>query len=125
MPTIAEVRALLDRYCSAMSDGRRDDWLACFADDAVQEDPVGTPANVGREAIGAFFDASPPGVTLVQTADPIVLGDEVVAFFRAEVTMEGQDMVLPRIVDHIRLDASGTRFAHLRAFFDYGEIVPA
>ena len=125
MPTVDEVSALLDRYCSAMSEGRRDDWLDCFADDAVQEDPVGTPPNVGREAIGAFFDASPPGVTLVRTADPLVLGDEVIAFFRAEVNMDGQDMVLPRIVDHIRLDATGTRFAHLRAFFDYAEIVPA
>lgn len=125
MPTNAEIRALLERYCTAMNAGDREAWLDCFADDAVQEDPVGTPPNVGREAIGAFFDANDVEVTLSLTADPLVVGNEVIAFFKADATMDGTAMVLPRIVDHIVLDESGTRFARLRAFFDYAELVPA
>ena len=125
MPTNAEVRALLERYCTAMNAGDRETWLDCFADDAIQEDPVGTPPNVGREAIGAFFDANDVEVTLSLTADPLVVGNEVIAFFQAVANMNGTAMVLPRIVDHIVLDESGTRFAHLRAFFDYAELVPA
>ena len=125
MPTTAQVRALLERYCTAMSERDRETWLDCFADDAVQEDPVGTPPNVGREAIGAFFDANVIEVTLSLTADPLVVGNEVIAFFRADATIDGQHMVLPRIIDHIVLDDAGTRFANLRAFFDYAELVPA
>ena len=125
MPDKAEVRALLQRYCDAMNEGRRDDWLDCFADDAVQEDPVGAPVNVGREALGRFFDANEIPVTLSITDDPLIVGDEVLAFLRVEAEMEGGRMTIPRIVDHVVLTEDGTRFRSLRAFFDYGEMVPA
>ena len=80
---------------------------------------------VGREAIGAFFDANDVEVTLSLTADPLIVGNEVIAFFKADALMDGNTMVLPRIIDHIVLDESGNRFARLRAFFDYAELVPA
>jgi steroid delta-isomerase len=125
MATKDEVRALLQRYCDAMNGRDREAWLDCFADDAVQEDPVGTPPNVGREAIGRFFDANEVPVTLSLTDDPLVLGDEVLAFLRVEADMGGQQMTIPRIVDHIVLTGDGTRFRSLRAFFDYDEMRPA
>ncbi len=119
------VRALLERYCTAMNERRREDWLDCFADDAVQEDPVGTPANVGREAIGRFFDGNDVAVTLSVTDDPLVIGNEVLAFFTVVADLEAGRMRLPRIVDHIVLSEDGQRFQSLRAFFDYAEMVPA
>ena len=119
------VRSLLERYCAAMSERRREDWLDCFADDAVQEDPVGTPANVGRAAIGRFFDANEVPVTLTLTSDPLVVGREVLAFFQVVAQMDGKQMLLPRIIDHIVLTEDGTRIQSLRAFFDYAEMVPA
>lgn len=119
-----EVRTLLQRYCDAMNGRDRERWLDCFADDAVQEDPVGTPPNVGREAIGRFFDANEVPVTLSLTDDPLVLGDEVLAFLRVEADMGGRQMTIPRIVDHIVLTPDGTRFRSLRAFFDYDEMRP-
>ncbi len=121
----AEIRALLERYCAAMNEHRREDWLDCFADDAVQEDPVGMPANVGREAIGKFFDTNMIPVTLTVTDDPLVVGNEVLAFFTVVAEMEGGRMRLPRIVDHIVLSEDGQRFQSLRAFFDFSELVPA
>ncbi len=120
-----QVRALLERYCAAMNERRREDWLDCFADDAVQEDPVGSPPNVGRDAIGRFFDANEVAVTLSVTDAPLVVGREVLAFFRVVADMGGVRMLLPRIVDHIVLTEDGTRFQALRAFFDYDEMVPA
>jgi steroid delta-isomerase len=120
-----QVRALLERYCAAMNDGRREDWLDCFADDAVQEDPVGTAPNEGREAIGRFFDANDVKVTLSVTADPLVVGREVIAFFQAVAELDAGRMLQPRIVDHIVLTEDGLRFQSLRAFFDYAEMVPA
>jgi steroid delta-isomerase len=119
------VRALLERYCVAMNERRREDWLDCFADDAVQEDPVGTPANVGREAIGRFFDANEVPVTLTVTSDPLLVGGEVIGFFQVIAEMNGSKMLLPRIIDHIVLTEDGTRIQSLRAFFDYAEMVPA
>jgi steroid delta-isomerase len=124
MPTRDEVRALLERYTAALTERRRDDWLDCFAEDAVQEDPVGAPVNVGREALARFFDDAQTDVTLTVTDDPIVLGDEVVAFFTAVVVLGDRRYRLPRIVDHIVLTEDGTRFRSLRAFFDGDELVP-
>ncbi len=124
MPEKAEVRALLERYCAAMSERRREDWLDCFADDAVQEDPVGAPVNVGREALARFFDANEVELTLSLTDDPLVVGNEVIAFMKVVADMDGQMMTIPRIVDHIVLTDDGARIASLRAFFDYSEMVP-
>ena len=123
-PTKDAVRALLERYCTAMNERNREPWLDCFAGDAVQEDPVGTPPNVGREAIAKFFDANDIPVTLSVTQDPLVIGNEVLAFFKVTAEMGGQMMTIPRIIDHIVLTEDGTRFQSLRAFFDFAELVP-
>ena len=125
MPTSADVLPLLERYCAAMSNQEREAWLDCFTDDARQEDPVGAPVNVGREAIGKFFDENITDLTLSVTAPPIVIGNEVIAFLRVDIMMGDQKMELPRIVDHIVLNDEGTKFASLRAFFDYSELRPA
>ena len=125
MPTSADVLPLLERYCAAMTSQDREDWLDCFTDDARQEDPVGAPVNIGREAIGKFFDENVTDLTLSVTAPPIVVGNEVIAFLRVDIMMGDQKMELPRIVDHILLNDEGTKFASLRAFFDYSELRPA
>ena len=118
------VRALLERYCASMNAGDREAWLDCFADDAYREDPVGTPPAVGRAQLAAAFDENHIPVTLTLTQDPLVIGDEVIAFFTVDAEMDGGRMRLPRIVDHIVLTADGARFQRLRAFFDYAELVP-
>lgn len=53
----------------AVASGRKDDWLALFAPDAVVEDPVGPSVldpdgagHRGREGIGAFWDLAIAGV---------------------------------------------------------------
>ena len=125
MPTSADVLPLLERYCAAMTNQEREAWLDCFTDDARQEDPVGAPVNVGREAIGKFFDENITDITLSVAAPPIVVGNEVIAFLRVDMTMGDQKMELPRIGDHIVLNDEGTKFASLRAFFDYSELRPA
>ena len=120
----ADVKALLDRYCRAMSGKDRETWLDCFADDAVQEDPVGSEPNLGRAAIGAFFDSTPVPIHIYQTQDPLVIGTEVLAFFAVDADIDGTKMHLPRIVDHIVLTDDGARIQRLRAFFDYAELGP-
>lgn len=120
----ADIRALLDRYCDAMTSHDRQAWLACFADDAVQEDPVGAVPNVGKDQIGAFFDANTVAVHIYQTHDPLVVGNEVIAFFAVDAEMDGVTMHLPRIIDHIVLTDGQRQFKSLRAFFDYAELGP-
>lgn len=120
----AAVRALIERYCHAMNTDDRATWLDCFAPDAYREDPVGTPAQRGHDEIGAAYDANHVPVTLSLTQDPLVIGNEVLAFLTVVADMDGRQMTLPRIVDHIVLTDDGTRFRSLRAFFDFAELVP-
>lgn len=120
----AQIKAMLDRYCAAMTARDADTWVNCFAPDATQEDPVGAAPNVGHAAIRAFFEANTIPVHIYQTQDPLVVGNEVLAFFAVDAEMDGTTMHLPRIVDHIVLTADRTRFQSLRAFFDYAELRP-
>ena len=124
MPTKDDVRDLFERYTKAMTAADADAWVACFADDATHEDPVGTPVNVGKDAIRAFFANNPPGVQLSLTAEPLVIGNEALVFLRVDIEMDGTQMELPRIVDHVIL-TDDCRIQALRAFFDYGELRPA
>ena len=56
MPSPEQVRAVVDDYLASFSKKDRNAFLACFADDAEQVDPVPSPPNVGKEAIGQFWD---------------------------------------------------------------------
>jgi ketosteroid isomerase-like protein len=44
MATEAEIRLTLHSYGQAQRENNLDAWLELFTDDAVQIDPVGTPA---------------------------------------------------------------------------------
>jgi steroid delta-isomerase len=127
MPAGAEqIRTTLDEYFTRFSAGDRDGWVALFTDDAEQEDPVGSPLNVGHEAIAAFYDGvlamlGPP--TLSFKEEPIIVGDEAVAIFQV-VAGEGASRVrIPTIVDHFRFADDG-RIRGLPAFWDASTLAP-
>jgi len=125
MVTPEHARQVIETYCKAESAKGRDTWLSLFAPDATHEDPVGAPVNHGLEAIGAFFDASAGqmDLDLHTTADPIVVGDEALAFLEVHVGQGAERLVLSPIVDHLVFDADG-RITALRAFFDPAGIRP-
>ena len=63
------IRAVMARYAVLMQTADADAIATLFAEDAVLEDPVGTPAHVGRDAIRTFFktgfDATGGGMNFV------------------------------------------------------------
>jgi steroid delta-isomerase len=56
MPGRHEIEHAVRRYAAAFAARDREGWLATFAEDATQEDPVGDGVRRGREEIGAFWD---------------------------------------------------------------------
>ena len=90
MATPEEIRATIDQYVVRFSAGDAAGWVALFADDARQEDPVGAPVNVGHDAIGAFYETmlALGGPQLSFVREPIILGNEAVVFLQA-VSGEG------------------------------------
>lgn len=127
MADTEQIRATIDQYAVRLSAGDRAGWLALFTDDAVQEDPVGTPVNTGHEAIGQFFDDASgmlgaPQMTILD-GYPVVIGHEAVVGFQI-VAGTGADRVrIPLIVDHMTF-ADDARISSLRAFWDPSTIQP-
>lgn len=114
MPTREQVEATVRQYVDAVGRQDLEATLALFAEDARQEDPVGTPPNVGRDAIRAFFERAnkvPFSTTL--TGPLLVTGDHAAVHFTIEVPTGGDPMVV-RVIDLIRLDDDGL-IADLRA----------
>src|SRR3954465_14610212 len=117
MPTTAQIEDAVTRYVDAVGRQDLEATLALFAEDARQEDPVGTPPNVGRDAIRAFYDnvrQLGPG-TITVANEPIVIGNEAILAFGVTTDVGEQRVRVPFIVDHFTFDDAGL-ITSLRAF---------
>jgi steroid delta-isomerase len=102
------------RYVDAVGRQDLDATLALFAPDARQEDPVGTPPNVGHDAIRGFFARAYAGpFTTTLTGPLLVTGDHAAVHFTIEVPT-GADPMVVRVIDLIRFGDDGL-IADLRA----------
>ncbi len=58
MADAAAIRARVERYAERHTSGDIDGIVACFAADAHIEDPVGSSAHVGADAVRGFFTST-------------------------------------------------------------------
>lgn len=126
MVTPEHAKQVIETYCTAETAKDRATWLSLFASDATHEDPVGAPVNRGIEAIGAFFDAGAGqmDLDLHTIAEPIVVGNEALAFLEVHVGSGAERLLLTPIVDHMVFGDDG-KIVALRAFFDPAGVSPA
>ncbi len=124
MPTPEQVRAAVDTYVNAWVGNDRDAWLANFAEDAYHVDPPASPPNVGREAIGAFWDNTRPLAERYEfdVKDVIVAGDEAVLIFTLKA-LTGDAGIELDAVDVFTIDDDG-RICREKAYFDFGKVRP-
>lgn len=105
---------------AAVQEGRRDDWLDCFADNARVEDPVGhLPPMHGREALASFWDNAIAALTSTRfeinreweaSEEALLLATVTIA------TASGASASYDGAFNYA-LDSDG-RIASLRAFWD-------
>jgi steroid delta-isomerase len=118
MATPEQIRKTIDAYVDALARSDPDAWVGVFAPDAVQIDPVGTPPNVGRDAIRAFWDRA------LAMADTVIFdvhhlhicGEEAAMVFTGTVRLGDGGMVFDG-VDIMRFDDNG-QIGELRAYWD-------
>lgn len=126
MPRVAseaQIRATVGAYLETFSAGDREGWLACFADGATVEDPVGSDLRTGREEIGEFWDQShalSEQITLHLVQGPGGNDDEAAFAMEARTTVQGSTMVIPTI-DVMTFDGDG-RILSQRAFWSASDI---
>jgi len=124
MPTPEQVRATVDAYVDAYARNDKAAFLALWAPDGVLEDPVGTPAHQGVEALGAFWDGArelADRIELVPVA-VIVTGDEAAMVFEIHAHI-GDGGLLMQAVDVMRVDDDG-RLLGVRAYWDMATATP-
>ena len=124
MPSPEQVRATVDAYVDAYARNDKAAFLALWAPDGVLEDPVGTPAHQGVEALGAFWDGArelADRIELVPVA-VIVTGDEAAMVFEIHAHI-GDGGLLMQAVDVMRVDDDG-RLLSVRAYWDVAAATP-
>ena len=60
MPSVAEMRATVDKYLELVASGTAEQLAGLYADDATVEDPVGTDPHVGRDGVLEFYKVIEP-----------------------------------------------------------------
>lgn len=119
----AQIIDTIDRYMACMGRADKEGWLALFLDDATVEDPVGTPANQGREALAAFFDlvqSLSDSMELVRTGPIRVAGDEAAVPFQVQSVVGGTPMAVD-VIDVFGFDDNAA-IVSMRAFWDPTEM---
>ena len=126
MPTPEEVRAAIHAYVKALDTKDRDAFLDVFTDDARQIDPAPGPANVGKEAIGGFWDnATQMAESFKFTIHNIIVcGDEAAMPFTMTLGLADNSRVKFDGVDIFKVAESG-KIAAITAYWDPTLIGPA
>lgn len=104
------------RYIAALNAADLDAIVALYADDAVVEDPVGSPPKQGLAAIRAFYAASCQMQLQVQLQGPVrAVANEAAFAFTVSFVYDGQRTEIAPI-DHFRFNEAG-KVTHMRALF--------
>lgn len=105
-------------YVRALNAGDLDAVMALYAEDASTEDPVGSPARVGRAAIRDSYAVAMASMQLAVALDGELYFSEraCAAPFIVDISREGHTTTI-RSIDVFEFDAAG-RIARMRAYFD-------
>lgn len=114
--SIGHLKAAVHEYVRALNASDVEAIVALYAEDAVVEDPVGSPPKRGRDAIRAFYAGSVAlKLQVVLEGEVRCVGNEAAFAFSVAFTHQGQRTTI-RPIDTMRFDAAG-RIVHMRAYF--------
>jgi steroid delta-isomerase len=117
MPTREQIQSTIESYVDAVGRHDLEATVAVFAEDAVQEDPIGSAPNVGRDAIREFFAKSYAAAFSTTLTGPLlVTGDHAAVHFTISVETGGDPFVV-RVIDLMRFDDDGL-ITEVRAIVD-------
>jgi steroid Delta-isomerase len=125
VPTPEQIRAAIARYVEAFP-ADRDGWVACFAEDATVEDPVGTEVRKGHAEIGEFWDFAhglADSISMTPTGPVRVAAGQAAWPFQINTVIAGTAMVMD-VIDVMTFDDEA-RITSMRAFWDMNEMRPA
>lgn len=118
------IRKTIHTYCERFGDDR-EGWLELFADDATVEDPIGSDLTVGKEAIGAFWDAThglADTITLTPSGYVKVAGNE--AAFAMDARMDSADGANGMTIIDVMTFDDDAKITSQRAYWSFDDVGP-
>ena len=119
-PSATDIANAVRGYLDAVADGTATDIAACFAEDATQEDPVGSEPRQGRPAIQQFYSAIESARRKTELVTLRVAGDS--AAFHFVVTTEMDEHVVEiGVIDVMTFDEQA-RITSMRAYWNSDDV---
>ena len=121
MPTPEAMEAAVHTYVEAFD--KQDPALAAsiFADDAVIDDPIGSPPKVGKAAILQFYTESMATGAKLVLEGPVRVATAHAAFaMQVRLNWGGKDMAID-VIDTFAFDHAG-KVKQMQAFFGPGNM---
>jgi steroid Delta-isomerase len=115
MPSAEDNAKTVNRYLELAAEGRADDIVELYADDATVEDPVGGEVHIGREAIRRFYDALPSTNNETEVFTLRALGSEV-AFYWALTVDLGENRMRIEVISVMTFHEEG-KIASMKAYW--------
>jgi steroid delta-isomerase len=122
MPQADQIRAAVAAYVDSFNRRDRDRFLGALADGVVQIDPVGSPPNVGKVALAAFWDSLYAHTEAIEfrVVDLFVTGDEAALLFHI-TQLSGDGATEIDGIDVFRVDDAGL-ISMVRGYSDIDHI---
>ena len=111
-----QMSAAVQAYVAAFDKGDPDAAAAIFAEDAVVEDPIGSPPHVGQAAIRAFYATSmKTGAKLILSGSPRLAPPHLAFAMQVRLNWQGRDMAID-VIDTMEFNADG-KVSRMQAYF--------
>lgn len=108
--------AAVHAYVAAFDKGDAEAAAAIFAEDAVIEDPVGSPPHIGQAAIRAFYTGSMQTGARLTLTGPLRVAAPHLAFpMQVRLNWQGRDLVID-VIETLEFDAAG-KVSRMQAYF--------
>lgn len=121
MPTPEQMEAAVHAYVEAFAKGDPELAVAIFAEDAVIEDPIGTPPRIGHAAIREFYVQSMATGATLHLAGPVrVAAAHAALAMQVRLHWNGKDMAID-VIDTFAFDDAG-KVTEMRAYFGPGNM---
>ena len=116
MASADQMVAAVEDYIGSYNRADLDGVCAVFAEDAVVEDPVGTPPRVGQPALREFFAVGIEAGARLTLDGPVRCATDHAAFaFHVDLAWDGKATRID-VIDVFTFDAQG-KVAGMKAYF--------
>lgn len=115
MATPEDIRTVCTQYIASVAAGDYETVASLYAANATVEDPVGSDAHVGRDAIHAFYKSvAGDGMTAEMIGKVQVVGST--ASFHFKIIVDGNSIVEP--IDVMTFDHDG-KITSMKAYWSF------